>query len=57
MSKERYMGIWNSVNDLRAQCTPQVWEKAMKMIEKEIANESEIVTPYATRAWTVWRQD
>lgn len=56
MTKDRYMGIWESVNDVRAQCTPEQWTKAMQMIEKEIKNEKEIVVPYATRAWTVWRQ-
>jgi ubiquinone/menaquinone biosynthesis C-methylase UbiE len=56
MSRERYLGIWDSVNDVRAQCTPKVWDKFLDEVRDEIGSAREVVVPYATRAWTVWRK-
>jgi ubiquinone/menaquinone biosynthesis C-methylase UbiE len=57
MSPERYMGVWNSVNDIQVQAGPQRWQEILQMIETEIAGLDKIVVPYATRAWTAWRVD
>jgi len=57
MSPERYMGVWNSVNDIQVQAGPQRWQEILQMIETEIKGLDEIVVPYATRAWTAWRVD
>jgi ubiquinone/menaquinone biosynthesis C-methylase UbiE len=57
MSPERYMGVWNSVNDIQVQAGPECWQQILEMIRKEIAGLEEIVVPYSTRSWTVWRVD
>ena len=53
MTKERYIGAWESVNDIRAQAGKQRWEKIMAMIKEEIKGLKYIETPYKMRAWTV----
>jgi len=55
MSRERYMGIWNSVNDIRSQAGEHNWEKIVKAIEDEIADLDNIEVPYKNRAWTAQR--
>jgi ubiquinone/menaquinone biosynthesis C-methylase UbiE len=55
MSKERYLGAWNSVNDIQAQAGPDNWSKILAMIEKEIAHLDMIEVPYKNRAWTAQR--
>jgi hypothetical protein len=57
MSPERYMGVWNSVNDIQVQAGPECWQQILEMIRKEIAGLEQIVVPYSTRSWTVWRVD
>lgn len=56
MSKEQYMGLWNSVNDIQAQAGERVWKQILQYIEGEIAPLKEIVSPYATRSWTCRRK-
>ena len=53
MTKERYMGAWRSVNDIRAQAGEETFKKVLEMIEEKIANVPNVVVPYKTRAWTV----
>lgn len=53
MSKERYMGVWRSVNDIRVQAGEEKFKKILKDIEGIIASYEEIVVPYRSRAWTV----
>lgn len=57
MSKERYMGIWHSVNDIQAQAIKQggqkLWEQILKMIEYKIAPLNEIVAKYKIKAYIV----
>jgi ubiquinone/menaquinone biosynthesis C-methylase UbiE len=55
MSKERYLGIWNSVNDMRAQAGENNWKKIIKAIGEEVKNLDEICVPYKMRAWTAQR--
>lgn len=51
MSKERYMGIWQSVNDIQAQAGKK-WQDILKMIELKISEYQIISVPYKIRAWT-----
>lgn len=51
MSKERYMGIWQSVNDIQAQAGEK-WQDILKMIESKISELEIISVPYKIRAWT-----
>lgn len=53
MSKDRYIGVWRSVNDIQVQAGPERFEKIMDSIEKEISNIDHITARYKTRAWTV----
>jgi len=53
MSKERYLGVWNSVNDIQAQAGKERWREILAMIERESFDKSEIKVPYKIRAWTV----
>jgi len=52
MSRERYMGAWKSVNDIRVQAGPQKWKKILEAIEDEIKGLDVIKVPYKNRAWT-----
>lgn len=53
MTKERYMGAWRSVNDIRVQAGEELFEKILKQIEDFIKPCEEIIVPYKSRAWTV----
>ena len=53
MSKERYMGVWRSVNDIRVQAGEERFARILREIEEIIAPLEEIVVPYRSRAWTV----
>lgn len=53
MSKERYIGAWNSVNDIQAQAGEKRWQEILMMIENNIKDLEIIEIPYKIRAWTV----
>ena len=53
MSRERYIGVWQSVNDIRVQAGEVLWQEVMEMIRRETKNLSTIEVPYKTRAWTI----
>lgn len=53
MTRERYMGAWRSVNDIRAQAGEELFEQILQMIERKIDGLEEIVVPYLSRAFTV----
>lgn len=53
MSKERYMGVWKSVNDIRVQAGEELFSEILLKIENIISSYDEIVVPYRSRAWTV----
>lgn len=55
MTKERYLGAWNSVNDIQAQAGPESWAKILTMIENEIAYLDVVEVPYKNRSWTAQR--
>lgn len=53
MSKDRYMNIWRSVNDIQVQAGPEGFERILHNIETILKDQDEIVVPYKSRAWTV----
>lgn len=53
MSKERYMNIWKSVNDIQVQAGPEGFRRILNKIDAVIQNMDEIEVPYRSRAWTV----
>lgn len=53
MTKERYMGAWYSVNDIRVQAGEERFGQILEMIEKKINHLDMITVPYKIRAWTV----
>lgn len=55
MTKERYMGAWRSVNDIRVQAGEELFAEILEKIEKFIEPYDKIVVPYKSRAWTVQR--
>lgn len=52
-SAERYLGAWESVNDIRAQAGEQRWAQIMKMIKDKIGGAEFLEIPYKIRAWSV----
>ena len=52
MSKERYMGAWNSVDDIQAQAGPEKWKQILAMIENEIKDLVQVEVPHKNRDWT-----
>ena len=59
MSMERYLNIWNSVNDVRAQAGEALWRMIMEKIREKVSSyEGKTMNvPYGVRAWTVRRVD
>lgn len=53
MTKERYMNIWKSVNDIRVQAGEEGFQRILGKIEKIIVKLDEIEVPYLSRSWTV----
>lgn len=53
MSKERYMGVWRSVNDIQVQAGEKNFKKILHNIEEMISPYKEVIVPYKSRAWTV----
>lgn len=53
MTRQRYLNIWRSVNDIRVQAKEEGFQRIMNNIEKIVADFDEIEVPYRSRAWTV----
>lgn len=53
MSKERYLGIWKSVNDVRSQAGEEAFRDILNYISEKVSDKSLITVPYKTRAWMV----
>lgn len=53
---EQYLGVWNSVNDVRHQLGPDRWAAFMAFVEARIAGLDAITTTYRTRAWSARRR-
>jgi ubiquinone/menaquinone biosynthesis C-methylase UbiE len=55
MSRERYLSVWNSVNDIRVQAGERKWRKILDFIQEKTESLTEIIVPYKMRAWTAQR--
>ncbi|WP_027721178.1 class I SAM-dependent methyltransferase [Maridesulfovibrio zosterae] len=55
-NQERYIGLWNSVNDIRVQAGEEQFKKFMDYIEKETNKIPYINAHYQTRAWLARRK-
>ena len=51
MSKETYIGVWKSVNDVRVQLGEEKFDEFLKFIDTTIGNKEGLETFYLTRAW------
>lgn len=56
MTKERYMNIWKSVNDIRVQAGEDGFKRILDDIEEKLTGIEELEVPYTARAWTVRRK-
>ena len=57
MTRERYLGAWESVNDIRAQAGETCWGKIMDQIRGIVSAYDKIDVPYKMRAWTAQKVD
>ena len=57
MTRERYIGAWRSVNDLRVQLGPEKFDAFLGFVEQRIAGLQSIEATYLTRAWSARRKD
>ena len=55
MSREQYLGVWDSVNDIRAQAGESRWQKIREYISQRTENVANIPCVYWTRAWSCQR--
>lgn len=57
MSRDRYMGAWRSVNDLRVQLGQEKFTAFLAYVESRIHGYESIDATYLTRAWFARRRD
>jgi ubiquinone/menaquinone biosynthesis C-methylase UbiE len=53
LTQEQYIGVWNSVNDIRSQLGEEKFAQFMAYVKTRIAAEPHIDCSYLTRAWAV----
>lgn len=53
LTPEQYIGVWNSVNDVRAQMGEKLFTEFMHYIKEKIIAQTTIACTYLTRAWIV----
>lgn len=53
MSRERYLGAWNSVNDIRSQAGESLFQEILDTIALKVSDYPIVRVPYLTRAWIV----
>jgi ubiquinone/menaquinone biosynthesis C-methylase UbiE len=51
----QYLGAWRSVNDLRVQLGPDLFDKFLDFVERKTSGAAKIETTYLTRAWAARR--
>lgn len=51
LTPQQYLGVWNSVNDIRAQMGEAVFKEFMQFIEQSISHLDVVNCTYLTRAW------
>ena len=52
MTKERYLNIWKSVNDVRVQAGEERFARILLKIEQLLMQEQNLFIEYKTRSWT-----
>jgi ubiquinone/menaquinone biosynthesis C-methylase UbiE len=57
LSREHYIGVWESVNDIRSQMGEDAWDKFMQYVKEATREHAEIDCTYRTRAWVMRRKD
>jgi hypothetical protein len=57
MTRERYLRVWRSVNDIQVQAGPERFAAIIEAIERETLGMDVIEVPYRTRAWFARRAD
>lgn len=50
-SHEHYLGLWNSVNDIRVQAGDEVFKKFLGVVKEKISHLPFVTAEYRTRAW------
>lgn len=50
-SKEEYLGVWLTVNDIPAQIGPEKWEEFLCFVKESLHDINVINAEYETRAW------
>ncbi len=55
MTREQYLGVWDSVNDIRAQAGEERWEEIRQYIHHRTEGLETIPSVYWTRAWSCQR--
>ena len=55
--KEKYIGAWESVNDIRVQAGEEKFNLIMSRIKEKISGLDVIKVPYKNTAWTAQRID
>ena len=55
-SHERYIGLWESVNDIRAQAGERIFTEFLARVREKIASVPVIRAEYLTRAWIARRK-
>lgn len=50
-SREEYLGVWRSVNDVRVQAGEETFAKFMAYVEERLADVPSLRVTYSTRAW------
>jgi ubiquinone/menaquinone biosynthesis C-methylase UbiE len=53
LTPEQYIGVWNSVNDIRSQMGEAVFEQFMHFVRMQVESLTVIPCTYLTRAWIV----
>ena len=56
MSRERYIKVWRSVNDIQSQLGPRKFARLMEFIEVATEGQRCISTKYVTRAWVAFNK-
>jgi len=52
LTKQDYIGVWRSVNDVQVQLGAQKFAKFMRYIDEVIDNDKQVEQTYLTRAWS-----
>ena len=55
--KDKYMGAWESVNDIRVQAGEEKFRYILSLIEQKISKYDYIEVPYKNNSWSVQRVD